>query len=120
MENKKYIPGAKTTSGKTGEVVSEGGYGEGDASLTTGARRREMSQGDYSLILESLVKSDASESKLANYLSSKGIDDADVEILLAERKKKEHPKLQDMVLWLLECCNFQRQKNYLTDTVELA
>lgn len=89
MENKKYIPGAKTTSGKTGEVVSEGGYGEGDASLTTGARRREMSQGDYSLILESLVKSDASESKLANYLSSKGIDDADVEILLAERKKKK-------------------------------
>ena len=92
MENKKYIPGAKTTSGKTGEVVSEGGYGEGDASLTTGARRREMSQGDYSLILESLVKSDASESKLANYLSSKGIDDADVEILLAERKKKRAPE----------------------------
>jgi len=68
--------------------TSTGAYGEGDASTETGARRRKLSQKDYEKILESLAKSNASDAKLTSYLHSRGVDDADIDLLMADRKKK--------------------------------
>jgi hypothetical protein len=64
-------------------------YGDGDASLgPNGTKRRSISKADYDTILASLEKSKASDGKLGAYLSSQGMDDSDIESLLAERKKK--------------------------------
>ena len=68
--------------------TSTGAYGEGDASTETGARRRKLSQTDYEKILDSLAKSNASDAKLTSYLHSRGVDDADIDLLMADRKKK--------------------------------
>ena len=64
-------------------------YGDGDASLgPNGTKRRNISKKDYDTILASMEKSKASDSKIGAYLSSQGMDDSDIESLLAERKKK--------------------------------
>lgn len=68
--------------------TTTGSYGQGDASLDTGARRRKISQKDYDTILEALVKSNASDAKLTTYLNGQGLDDADIDLLMADRKKK--------------------------------
>ena len=51
-------------------------------------RGRQISQKDYDLLLESILKSKKDDIAIANILHNKGMRDRDIDALLAERKKK--------------------------------
>ena len=68
---------------------------ESDVKTEGEPTKRKLSKKDYDILLEGAVKSDKKDYQIANILHSKGMSDSDIDVILAERKKKRTPEVSE-------------------------